>query len=113
MLNTRKPYPAYKHTNVEWLGEVPEHWEVVPNRAIFNEIKDHDCPDEQMLSVTIKKGVILQSVFLEDTSKKDGSKLDRSNYKLVQPGDSAYNKKRAWQGAIGVSYYRGIVSPAM
>jgi hypothetical protein len=23
-----KPYPGYKDSDVEWLGEVPEHWEV-------------------------------------------------------------------------------------
>jgi type I restriction enzyme, S subunit len=23
-----KPYPAYKDSGVEWLGEIPEHWEV-------------------------------------------------------------------------------------
>jgi type I restriction enzyme S subunit len=23
-----KPYPAYKHSGVEWLGQIPEHWEV-------------------------------------------------------------------------------------
>jgi hypothetical protein len=22
-----KPYPAYKDSGVEWLGEIPEHWE--------------------------------------------------------------------------------------
>lgn len=25
-----KPYPAYKDSRVEWLGQVPEHWEVTP-----------------------------------------------------------------------------------
>ena len=25
---TGQPYPAYKDSNVEWLGKVPEHWEV-------------------------------------------------------------------------------------
>ncbi|EIK52634.1 type I restriction enzyme EcoKI specificity protein [Stutzerimonas stutzeri TS44] len=25
-----KPYPAYKDSGVEWLGRVPEHWEIVP-----------------------------------------------------------------------------------
>ena len=24
-----KPYPAYKDSGVEWLGEIPEHWEVM------------------------------------------------------------------------------------
>ena len=23
-------YPAYKNSGVEWLGEVPEHWDVRP-----------------------------------------------------------------------------------
>jgi len=112
MITDLKPYPAMKDSGVEWLGEVPEHWEVMPNRALFDEIKERDYPDEQMLSVTIKKGVIQQAALLEGTSKKDSSNLDRSNYKLVQPGDIAYNKMRAWQGAVGVSDYRGIISPA-
>jgi len=25
-----KPYPAYKYSGVEWLGEVPEHWALTP-----------------------------------------------------------------------------------
>jgi len=112
MIADLKPYSAMKDSGVEWLGEVPEHWGVLPNRALFDEIKDRDRPDEQMLSVTIKKGVIKQASLLEDTSKKDSSNLDRSNYKLLQPGDIAYNKMRAWQGAIGASDHRGIISPA-
>ena len=112
MIADLKPYPSMKASGVEWLGEVPEHWEVSPNRALFDEIKDRDFPDEQMLSVTIKKGVIRQAALLENTSKKDSSNLDKSKYKLVQPGDIAYNKMRAWQGAVGVSEYRGIISPA-
>lgn len=27
-LRQYKPYPAYKHSGVEWLGEIPAHWEV-------------------------------------------------------------------------------------
>ncbi|MBM3484866.1 MAG: restriction endonuclease subunit S, partial [Alphaproteobacteria bacterium] len=107
-----KPYPAMKDSGVPWLGEVPEHWGVLPNRAILYEVKERDRPDADMLSVTITRGVIRQQALLEYSSKKDSSKLDRSAYKLVQPGDIAYNKMRAWQGALGVSEYEGIVSPA-
>ena len=28
------PYPKYKPSGVEWLGEVPEHWEVKPVKTI-------------------------------------------------------------------------------
>ena len=109
---TPHPYPDYKPSHVEWLGDVPAHWQVLPSRAIFTEINEQDHVDEQMLSVTIAEGVIRQRALLQDTSKKDISRLDKSAYKLVRPGDVAYNKMRAWQGSIGVSTYQGIVSPA-
>ncbi len=112
MIADLKPYPVYKDSGVPWLGEVPEHWEVLPNRAVFTEVKQRDHPDEQMLSVTIKSGVIHQRALLADSSKKDSSNQDKSAYKLVLPGDIAYNKMRAWQGAIGASDHKGIVSPA-
>ena len=112
MIASLKPYPAYKDSGVPWLGEVPEHWEVRPGRTVFREINDRGYPDEQMLSVTITRGVLRQADLLADSSKKDSSNEDKSNYKLVQPGDLVYNKMRAWQGAVGVSAYRGIVSPA-
>ena len=107
-----KPYSAYKDSGVEWLGEVPVHWDVLPNRAMFSEVNDREHPQEQMLSVTIAVGVVRQKELLENSSKKDSSRLDKTAYKLVEPGDVAYNKMRAWQGAVGVSEYRGIVSPA-
>ncbi len=53
-----RSYPAYKFSGVEWLGDVPAHWEVLPNRAIFVEVNEQNFPDEQMLSVTIVKGII-------------------------------------------------------
>ena len=112
MIADLKPYPAMKDSSVPWLGEVPEHWDVLPNRAVFNEVKERHRPDAEMLSVTITKGVIRQHALLEDSSKKDSSNQDKSAYKLVRPGDIAYNKMRAWQGAVGVSEYEGIVSPA-
>jgi len=31
-----KPYPAYKDSGIEWIGEVPEHWKVVSLLHLFN-----------------------------------------------------------------------------
>ena len=112
MIPNLQPYPQYKESQQAWLGRVPQHWPVMPNRALFAEVKDREHPDEEMLSVTITKGIIYQKALLTDSSKKDSSRLDKSAYKLVQPRDIAYNKMRAWQGAIGVSDFRGIISPA-
>ena len=112
MIASLKPYPAMKDSRVSWLGGVPEHWEVLPNRALFVEVKERNHPGDQMLSVTITKGVIPQQTLLAGSSKKDSSNQDKSAYKVVRPGDIAYNKMRAWQGAIGASDHRGIISPA-
>ena len=112
MIANLKPYPEYKESGSKWLGRVPEHWAVLPNRALFAEVKDRNHPDEELLSVTIIKGIVRQKTLLADSSKKDSSNQDKSAYKLVQPRDIAYNKMRAWQGAIGASAFRGIISPA-
>ena len=112
MIADLSPYPRMQDPGVDWLGKVPAHWDVLPNRALFSEVDERDYPEEQMLSVTITKGVIRQRALLADSSKKDSSNQDKSAYKLVLLGDIVYNKMRAWQGAIGVSDHRGIVSPA-
>ena len=31
MISELKPYPEVKDSGVEWLGDVPAHWNVVPN----------------------------------------------------------------------------------
>ena len=30
-----KQYEAYKDSGVEWLGEIPEDWELLANKLIF------------------------------------------------------------------------------
>lgn len=112
MIADLKPYPRYRFFRQIWFGDVPQHWSVLPNRALFWEVKERNHPDEEMLSVTITRGIVRQKALLASSSKKDSSNLDKKAYKLIQPRDIAYNKMRAWQGAIGASEYRGIISPA-
>jgi len=95
-----------------WWPALPGHWSLLPNRAVFHERIERCADDEQMLSVTIERGVIQQADLLEGTWRKDSSNDDRSNYKVVHAEDIVYNKMRMWQGAIGFSPKRGIVSPA-
>ncbi|MFZ4439295.1 MAG: hypothetical protein ACOYOS_12765 [Syntrophales bacterium] len=81
MIADLKPYPEYKASSQTWLGEIPQHWSLMPNRALFSEVKDRYHPDEEMLSVTITKGIVRQKALLAGSSKKDSSKLDKGIHK--------------------------------
>lgn len=35
-----KPYPSYKPSGIEWLGDIPEHWDVVLFKRVISNIKD-------------------------------------------------------------------------
>ena len=111
MIADLKPYPAMKDLGVEWLGDVPEHWEVRRLRRTLRAVAERNRSDLPLLSVVREKGVVLR-----DVSNKDENHNfipdDLTNYKVVEQGQFAMNKMKAWQGSYGVSKFDGIVSPA-
>ncbi|WP_345096650.1 restriction endonuclease subunit S [Bartonella acomydis] len=52
------PDVKMKDSGVEWIGQVPEHWGVVPSTWLFVERKERAHADDQHLSATQKYGVI-------------------------------------------------------
>ena len=106
-----KPYPSYKPSGVEWLGEVPTHWEVHKLRNLLTGTTERNRPDLPLLSVVREKGVILRDVTNTDENH-NFIPDDLTNYKVVHKGQFAMNKMKAWQGSYGVSQHSGIVSPA-
>ena len=102
-------YPDYKDSGVEWLDKVPEHWEVASLGSLMELKSNKNKPDLQVLSVYREYGVILKD---SRDDNHNATSLDTSNYKAVEPGDLVVNKMKAWQGSMGISPYRGIVSPA-
>jgi type I restriction enzyme S subunit len=102
-------YERYKNSGFEWLGEVPEQWDVQSLRAVAGLYVEKNQPDLPVLSVYREYGVILKD---SRDDNHNATSLDTSNYKVVRPGDLAVNKMKAWQGSLGVSEHHGIVSPA-
>ncbi|WP_016990242.1 restriction endonuclease subunit S [Flavobacterium sp. ACAM 123] len=109
--NTTKRYDKYKPSGVEWLGDIPEHWEVSRLGVLLNPISINNRTDLSLLSITREKGVILRD--LEDEGANHNFiPDDLSNYKVLLKGQFGMNKMKAWQGSYGISNYDGIVSPA-
>ena len=108
-VRTGQPYPAYKPSGVEWLGEVPEHWEVCPAKGHFQETDERsETGSEELLSVSHITGVTPRSE-KNITMFKASSNV---GHKLCRPGDLVINTMWAWMAALGVASRAGIVSPS-
>ena len=104
-------YSEYKDSGVQWIGMVPDHWEIKQLRSFLALFSEKGHGDAQLLSVTREQGVIER----DKESKEENHNFvpeDLSGYKYIQKGDFAINKMKAWQGSYAVSDFDGIVSPA-
>ena len=103
------PNVPLKPSGVEWLGDVPEHWEVIRNGQLFVQRNETGFPELPILEVSLRTGVRLRDV--RDSHRKQIMSV-RSEYKRAVKGDVVYNMMRMWQGAVGVVPTDGLVSPA-
>jgi type I restriction enzyme, S subunit len=90
-------------SSVKW----PKDSRNLPLWALFERIKDVGHPEEEMLSVYRAHGVIKKSSRDDNTNE---TAEDRNIYQLVDNGWLVVNRMKAWQGSVGVSTQRGIVS---
>lgn len=99
-----------KDSGVSWIGKIPENWGKLPFCALFEQKSQCGYCDEELLSVYLDKGVIR---FSDGGEKRaNATSEDLSKYQLVDVGDFVLNNQQAWRGSVGVSFFRGIVSPA-
>jgi type I restriction enzyme S subunit len=97
-----------KPSGLDWLGDIPAHWEVWRCATLFQEIDERDCPDLPLLNVSLNTGVTLR-VFSEDRIESVAANF--STYKVARKGDLVFNKMRFWQGAGGIAPEDGLTSP--
>jgi len=110
------PNAPMRDSGVEWLGEVPENWEVKRINLLFSESSVRASTDVELdypvLSVSIHHGISDKELNSEELDRKVQRSEDKSLYKVVHKNYLAYNMMRAWQGGFGASTLSGLVSPA-
>ena len=81
-------YPAYKYSSVEWLGDIPSHWNIKKFRYVFEEspekITDEVVGD--MLSVSGYRGIEVKQYDDEGRRRTDEELF---GYRVVRPGQLA------------------------
>ncbi|MCY3911442.1 MAG: restriction endonuclease subunit S [bacterium] len=104
------PTPRLKPSGVEWLGDVPEHWEVIENCRVFRERDERsDNGDGELLTVSHITGVTRRSE-KPDVGMFMAESLE--DYKRCREGDFVINTMWAWMGAAGTAKEPGLVSPS-
>lgn len=102
-----------KDSGIDWVGEIPEIWALKRNKEIFIEVNEIANANTKLdlLSVSEYYGVAKRKdvISSEDTLMRADS-LD--GYKICNADDLVINIMLAWKGALGISPYRGLVSPA-
>ena len=99
-----------KDSGVEWLGEIPAHWQVVPAKALFSQSKETRQDDDIQLTASQKYGIISQEDYMALQSTKivlADKGLD--DWKHVEPNDFIISL-RSFQGGLEISYVPGCIT---
>lgn len=104
------PSVPLKPSGIPWLGDIPQHWNVVRNMALFAHRVEPGLAGLPVLQVSLRSGITAEE--LDQFGRPKRLIADPTKYKRIYKGDAAYNTMRMWQGAVGVSPSDGLVSPA-
>lgn len=101
-----------KDSGIDWIGKIPDEWTTRQIRYLF-EIRDErnykPLSEVNLISVYTDKGVLQHS----DIEQTTGNKAQNADgYKHVYKNDLVVNIILCWMGALGISDFDGVTSPA-
>jgi type I restriction enzyme, S subunit len=113
MIQTLKPYSAYKDSGVPWLGEVPEHWERLPGRSCYSvrQVPNKGLQEKTVLSLSYGQ------IKVKPEEKLHGLvPASFETYQIVEAGDiicRPTDLQNDWNSLrFGLSRNRGIITSA-
>lgn len=104
------PTVPMKDSGVEWLGEVPAHWDISQSRRMFAVRSEPALPSDQMLTASQKYGVLFQSDFVELEGRRVVEVImGKDSLRHVEPDDFIISM-RSFQGGLEWSRLAGSTS---
>lgn len=98
-----KRYEKYKPTGIQWLPEIPEHWNNSKIKSHFR-LRATKVSDKEYSALSVSKNGITPQ--LDSSVKTDNG----DNRKLVKSGDFVVNSRSDRKGSCGISSLDGSVS---
>lgn len=100
---------AMKDSNVDWLGQIPAHWNLKRAKFVFKQSSSKGNTNLVLLSATQDRGVVDKST-LEGVVQV-AENADLSTFKTVHINDFVISL-RSFQGGFEISHCEGVISPA-
>ena len=105
-------YPEYKDSGLQWLGEIPTHWEIIQSRRLFMQRKERAKLGDEQLTASQKYGIIAQKKYMELENQRVVQVLSGSEIlKHIEPDDFVISM-RSFQGGLEWCKQPGCVSSA-
>ncbi len=102
------PAVPLKPSGVDWMGDIPEHWEVMRAKFVYREINSRsDTGQETHLSMSQKLGLVPSSMIEERRLVSESF----VGAKICETGDLVLNRLKAHLGVFALASERGLVSP--
>ncbi|WP_412972816.1 restriction endonuclease subunit S [Glaciecola sp. MF2-115] len=104
------PEVPMKDSGVEWIGQVPEHWDVKRLKYVLEESSERSkTGEEPLFMVSQVHGLVVRADY-HDKSEVAASNIDN---KIVHKNDLVFNKLKAHLGVFFKSNidFKGLVSP--
>ena len=102
-------YDKYKDSGIEWIGEIPEHWELRKGKNLFKLRNSKGNINAILLAATQKFGMIPQTQVEGVVQVKQNT--DLNTFRTVHKNDYVISL-RSFQGGFEMSEYEGVCSPA-
>lgn len=103
-----KRYESYKDSGVEWIGEIPSHWETIRPQNLFTPVQRPPLDTDEIITC-FRDGVVT----LRKNRREDGftTSLKEIGYQRVMVGDLVVHEMDGFEGSIGVSDSDGKSTP--
>lgn len=104
------PNVPMKDSGVDWIGQIPETWEVIKGKYCLNILNRPVKADDGVITCFRDGEVTLRSKRREDGFTIS---LQETGYQGINPGDLVVHGMDGFAGAIGISDSRGKATPVL
>ena len=103
------PHVPLRNSGVEWIGEIPSHWQISRSKWLFRHRKERARTNDIQLSATQAYGVISQAEYMDRESRKVTQITQHLDKRAHVEVDDFVISMRSFQGGLERAWQSGCI----